>query len=300
MSAPVALVVAAGCAGGLFGGLVAPWLASVLLGRAYRRARSWWWDSLAAYRAFKRAHPQSEPSSRAAGTEGSLGLWRAQALRDAQAGILPRERLRALIAAGCAVDAAEPARCEADQEARCSFRAKGWHRCVGALACAATASAIAWCSPSLAAGAAMAVAAAAMAVAVVCDLRARIVPLETCAALALAGAVFQVTVSGLGGVLVGCGFAAFVVLCCLAVNRLFGRTGRAPVGFGDVRCMAALSLASGAATPVGAALCYGCAAAFSLTGIAVGKLSWRSGIPMAPFLATWLVGGTLACLYGMG
>ena len=72
------------------------------------------------------------------------------------------------------------------------------------------------------------------------------------------------------------------------------------IGYGDVRCMAALSLASGVATPVGAALCYGGAAAFSLAGIAAGKLSWRSGIPMAPFLAAWLVGGACACLHGMG
>ena len=43
-----------------------------------------------------------------------------------------------------------------------------------------------------------------------------------------------------------------------------------------------------------------CAAAFSLAGIAAGKLSWRSGIPMAPFLAAWLVGGACACLHGMG
>ena len=42
------------------------------------------------------------------------------------------------------------------------------------------------------------------------------------------------------------------------------------------------------------------AAAFSLAGIAAGKLSWRSGIPMAPFLAAWLVGGACACLHGMG
>ena len=49
-----------------------------------------------------------------------------------------------------------------------------------------------------------------------------------------------------------------------------------------------------------AAAALACAAAFSLAGIAAGKLSWRSGIPMAPFLAAWLVGGACACLHGMG
>ena len=114
------------------------------------------------------------------------------------------------------------------------------------------------------------------------------------------GRRLQASTAGLEGVLAGCAFAVFAVLCCLALNRLFGRTGRTPVGYGDVRCMAALSLASGVATPLGAALCYGGAAAFSLAGIAAGKLSWRSGIPMAPFLAAWLVGGACACLHGMG
>ena len=83
VTAPIALVLAAGCAGGLIGAFFVPWSASVLLGRAYRRARSWWWDSLDAYRAFKQAHPLREPSPRAAGAEGSLGLWRAQAPRAA-------------------------------------------------------------------------------------------------------------------------------------------------------------------------------------------------------------------------
>ena len=300
MTAPIALVLAAGGAGGLIGAFFVPWSASVLLGRAYRRARSWWWDSLDAYRAFKQAHPLREPSPRAAGAEGSLGLWRAQALRDAQAGSLPRERLQALNEAGCAAGAPEPSRSEADQEARCSFRAKRWHRCLGALVGTAFGCAVAWCAGSPLVAAALAVAATAMAAAVICDLQARIVPLEACAALAAAGVVFQASTAGLEGVLAGCAFAVFAVLCCLALNRLFGRTGRAPVGYGDVRCMAALSLASGVATPVGAALCYGGAAAFSLAGIAAGKLSWRSGIPMAPFLAAWLVGGACACLHGMG
>ena len=124
-----------------------------------------------------------------------------------------------------------------------------------------------------------------MAAAVICDLQARIVPLEACAALAAAGVVFQASTAGLEGVLAGCAFAVFAVLCCLALNRLFGGAGRTPVGV---------------ATPLGAGLCYGGAAAFSLAGIAAGKLSWRSGIPMAPFLAAWLVGGACACLHGMG
>ena len=291
MTAPIALVLAAGCAGGLIGAFFVPWSASVLLGRAYRRARSWWWDSLDAYRAFKQAHPLREPSPRAAGAEGSLGLWRAQALRDAQAGSLPRERLQALIEAGCAAGASEPSRSEADQEARCSFRAKRWHRCLGALVGTVFGCAVAWCAGSPLVAAALAVAATAMAAAVICDLQARIVPLEACAALAAAGVVFQASTAGLEGVLAGCAFAVFAVLCCLALNRLFGRTGRTPVGYGDVRCMAALSLASGVATPLGAALCYGGAAAFSL-----GALLDTVRLPRAAVLALAAAGALSAAV----
>ena len=138
-----------------------------------------------------------------------------------------------------------------------------------------------------------------MAVAIACDVKARMVPLETCAVIALTGAVFQMSVGGFGGLLIGAAYAAAIVVGCVVVNRLFGRTGAAPIGYGDVRCMAALSLACGAAVPVGIAACYGSAAAFSLAGIVAGKLTCKSGIPMAPLLALWLVSGAWAGLQGL-
>ena len=53
--------------------------------------------------------------------------------------------------------------------------------------------------------------------------------------------------------------------------------------------MAALSLASGFAAPCGMLACYALAAVVSLAGLAAGKLTAKDGIPMAPFLAAWLL-----------
>lgn len=293
-----AFATAVGCAGGLVGWFVVPWLADLLLKRAYRRSHAWWLDSLASYREFKRAHPQREPSPWAAGEEGVVGMWKVQAVRAVRAGSLPRERVHALIEAGCEVNEEATVRSEAEQKERCAFRA-GWRqRLVSAAGCALTGFGIGWCSDTEV-GVALAVTGGAMAVAIACDVKARIIPFETCATIALAGAAFQVSVGGFGGLLVGSAYAAIIVTACIAANRLFGRTGGAPVGYGDVRCMGALSLMCGAAVPVGIVFCYGSAAAFSLAGIVTGKLSCKSGIPMAPFLALWLVGGAWAGMQGL-
>ncbi|MFR1637829.1 MAG: hypothetical protein ACLSVD_00860 [Eggerthellaceae bacterium] len=70
-----------------------PWSASVLLGRAYRRARSWWWDSLGLSGVQASA---SSPGAFAArgGSRESLGLWRAQALRGPGEGAFPASGCR--------------------------------------------------------------------------------------------------------------------------------------------------------------------------------------------------------------
>lgn len=299
MMQAAASAAAFGCAGGLAGWFVVPCLADALLKRAYRRAHAWWWDSLSAYRAFKSAHPQREPSPWAPGDEGALGIWKSQAEHAAQAGSLPRERVRALADAGCALDADDAVRSESEQEKRCSFRASLRQRFAGAAGCALAGIGICWCSSGWMTSVLLFLAAAAMAVAIACDIEARIVPLETCAAMALAGAGFQVLVGGFEGLAVGGAYALAITAVCIAVNRVFGRKGGAPIGYGDVRCMAALSLMCGAAVPVGIVSCYASAAAFSLAGIAAGRLSIKSGIPMAPFLALWMAGGAWACMRGL-
>ncbi|WP_346686940.1 A24 family peptidase [Enteroscipio rubneri] len=128
----------------------------------------------------------------------------------------------------------------------------------------------------------------AMAVAVVCDLRTRTIPVAACAVLAIAGTVFRACEDGVEGVAAGAVCGIIVVAGCRAANRLFRRDDSKPIGSGDIRCMGALSLASGAYAPLGFAACYGAAACAALVGLASRRISLQDGMPMAPFLALWL------------
>lgn len=291
-------VVFAVLVGGIAGWGFVPWAADLLLKRAYGRSCSWWWDSYQAYCSFRQAHPRSEPSISAFGEEGALGIWRDDAVRAALAGTLTSERVGALVSAGFKLDANSALREESEQERRCSFEAKQWQRGI----CAAGGMVagfvlVAATLPTLP-RAAFALCVLAMAVATVCDLRARMLPLECCAVVAAAGSVFQIAMAGVMGWAAGALCAVVVVAGCAVANRLFCRGGSAPVGHGDIRCMAALCLTTGAGALPGLVVCYVAAAVFSIAGMALHKLSSKDGIPMAPFLMAWLVSGVYATALG--
>lgn len=84
-----------------------------------------------------------------------------------------------------------------------------------------------------------------MLIAVVCDLRARIIPYECCVVVALFGAFFQMSTAGFSGLFAGtvCGIA--VVAVCATVNHFGRRHEKYPIGYGDIKCMGALSIATG-------------------------------------------------------
>lgn len=139
----------------------------------------------------------------------------------------------------------------------------------------------------------------ALLVAVVCDLGERVIPKETCALLGLAGAVTQGVSQGLESLAWGACFGLALMAGCRMVNK-WGRSNRqAPmVGGGDVRCMVALSVASGRAAPFGCAACFACAAFVALVGCASGKMDRRDAMPLAPYFCLWLwvgAGAALAC-----
>lgn len=281
----------AALAGGALGWCLVPWAADALLKRAYGRATSWWWQSFEGYRSFKRSFPDRPLSSTARGEEGAVALWLEDALRAARSGCLARERVQALKDEGLEVAPASAARTEREQEKRCSFPVTLPKRAALALVGAASGAAIALAGLPVVPSACLAVCAFFMLSAVACDLRARMLPLECCIALAVAGAAFQASWAGFASMGAGCAFGAVVVAVCFAVNRWWGVRGPAPIGHGDVRCMASLSLATGAAAPVGLAACYAGAGVVAAVGLATRRLSLRDGIPMAPFLALWLIGG---------
>lgn len=302
----VAVSCAAVLVGAVVGAFVVPWAANALLRRVYARASSWWWDSLEAFRRLRKRDPAAVPSSASPGEEGAVGMWREAALRDAAAGLLTSERVQALADAGIKVEHICAACTEDERRQAHEFSPAAWHRVVLG-ACGAAG--IVWAceaacrSPTmLGAGAGTACTAAllctavlAVIVAAVCDIQARVIPLETCGIIAVVGALYQLVVHGMEGFAAGLLMAVLVWVGCAVANRLCRiRHPAGAVGRGDMRCMAALSLASGAGAFVGFVACYACAGLYAAVGCLSRRFTLCDGIPMAPFLAVWLVCGVTA------
>lgn len=273
------------------GAATVPSLANAALKRAYGRSLAWWYESLRELHAFRLAHSGAYPQPSASGNEGALGVWFEDAKAQAARKALTHERADALRNEGVVIDEASSARSEHEQAQRCTFSPRLWQRGALAVVCAVWFGALAFAGMPLHLVAVLAVCGVAMVVSVVCDLRARMIPLECCAVLLVGGVAFQLLAEGISGLIVGVAVAVAVFAVCWVANRISRAVGGS-VGQGDVRCMAALSVLCGPASLVGAAACYVAAAAFSVAGLALRRLNRKDGIPMAPFLALWLVFGT--------
>ena len=133
--------------------------------------------------------------------------------------------------------------------------------------------------------------------AALCDAAARVIPWETCFAIAGAGSALQLVSCGLASLFAGVVFGVVVALLCAVANRIGNRLGRgSQIGGGDVRCMVALSLASGPAAFAGFAACFLVVALFAFAGRVLGKLKDAATVPLAPFFCVWLwvgAGGVL-------
>lgn len=288
------MVVGASAAVGMVAGAVAvPLLANAALKRAYRRSLKWWNDSLHGFKRFQMQHTGACPKPSAAGSEGALGIWLVDAQAQAKRKTLTHERAEALREAGVTLAPDASARSEREQARRCSFSPNALQRTALALACGVWFGALPACGLPVHLALPLGLCGIAMAAGVVCDVRARMIPLECCVCLLFAGAVFQLLNAGISGLVAGLVAAAAVLAVCWVANRIARGMGGS-VGQGDVRCMVALAVASGPASLVGAAACYIAASVFSLGGLASRRLRRKDGIPMAPFLALWLAFGTVA------
>ena len=286
------LVLVLAATGAVVGAVAVPPLANAALARAYKRSLAWWYDSLRELRAFQLAHPGAYPRPNASGSEGALGVWFEDAKAQAARKALTHERACALRDAGVAVSDESSVRSEREQARRCTFRPRLWQRGVLAVACASWFGALAFAGMPPHLAAVLAACGVAMIVSVVCDVRARMIPLECCAALLAGGVAFQLLTEGVSGLVAGAVVAVAVFAVCWVANRIFRAVGGS-VGQGDVRCMAALAVLCGPASLVGAAACYIAASVFSVVGLVLRRLDRKDGIPMAPFLALWLVFGTV-------
>lgn len=124
------------------------------------------------------------------------------------------------------------------------------------------------------------------------DLEQRRIPRQLCWAIAACGSALQLIVCGCESLVVGLLIGMVVVAACHMAVRFLGEHC---IGGGDIRCMAALSLATGWGAPAGFVSCFSCAACWSLVRRLCNREHARDPFAFAPFLAVWLVVGGLAC-----
>lgn len=125
--------------------------------------------------------------------------------------------------------------------------------------------------------------------AVYTDVRRRIIPRKDCYLIALCGSMIQLGFGGVHAWLTGLVFGLMALLFCLGIEKAacHVRLRAGMVGGGDIRLIAALSLATGPWAVWGA---FGSAIAamlWALIGVATSRLSLRDTFPLAPCLACW-------------
>ncbi len=290
----VMVAAASALAGALVGALAVPKAANMLLMRSYKRSHAWWWESRAAYEAHLGRRAGGACAAKDPDRLGELEAWLADVHAAIRRRSITRERAESLPQVGIDPGVLDDLMTEGDQARRCTLAPTlVWRAGLGALS-AMWFAGMAFSGFSAPVAALLALGGAVMAVAVACDVRARIIPLECCCALGIIGVAFQALLMGVQGVAAGLVAAGAVLAASLAVNR-FASKGPCPIGLGDVRCMAALSVTSGVGVFAGAAACYAVAAVVSVIGVALRKFGLKDGLPMAPFLTLWFVVGTFAC-----
>ena len=138
---------------------------------------------------------------------------------------------------------------------------------------------------------------ASMAHIVVSDLTTRLISTRACEVLGVAGAMYQISLFGLGGLETGLLSMAAVTVANVTINNFFHfRVRDQSIGGGDVRCMAALALATGRGCVAGALVCCIAAVAWAVVMQLLDHRGKDEPFAFAPFMALWLVVGLVAGL----
>ena len=280
--------------GGLLGAFVVLPLANWLLRRSYRRSCKWFSDMASEYERFMQSRSGVKLSegntSAACVSTGAVSMWLADVKRAISAGTISQEQAARLKGVGIECNASANLLTEREQLKAYISPATVPKRIALALGLGVV------CALPLTFGLSVQLVLLlvpcwfSLALSVVCDVRARIIPLECCVTLGAFGVLFQLLAVGGRGLVVGGIAAVVIVVVCSLANKLFARRS-SPVGFGDIRLMVALALACGNGVLPGAFACYIAAAIFSAVGVASRKLKLSDGVPMAPFLAIWFLVG---------
>ena len=153
---------------------------------------------------------------------------------------------------------------------------------------------IEWCFATFAA---TAVCIACMAHIVITDLTTRLISTRACQVLGIAGAMLQLLIAGLDGLVVGLFSMVAITVINIAINAIaHSRLQDRGIGGGDVRCMAAIALATGRGCIMGVLSCCVIAVMWALAMQVVGLRDRDEPFAFAPFMAIWLVVGIVAGL----
>lgn len=289
-------------AGVVAGCVLVPRAATSLLASKRARMKRRWADSTAAWSEFVASNGR-EPSSSARGAEGALGIWAADARRQAACGDLSREQMHDLRSIGAVSDSPPLVEAEfGDEDVDRAFASTT--TASERILCAALLAA--WFAAARLSPAAYAVppcpflasAAFLVAVAACCDVRAKVLPFEISFSLyplAAASAMLSGGLEGLAGSVL-CALAAWAAFAFASL--LYTARGRIdPVGMGDMRTVPAIAMLSGPdGCAAGLAACCVTMAARCAAGMLSGKLTRASKVAMGPYLALWGLIGTAAPL----
>lgn len=133
----------------------------------------------------------------------------------------------------------------------------------------------------------------------ICDIKARIIPWETCFALLGLAVPFRLAMGNVSGLLQSICLALAVLLALVTCNvvsrRLHSSTA---IGLGDLRLIPALCLFGGLdGSFLGIFACTLFMGCYAILALAMKWATPKSGIPLAPGLALWFALGTLWCAF---
>lgn len=301
------LFVMVGCLASAAGGFAALPLADKLLKKKKAAFDGWWDASLRGWKAFRQEHGR-DPQSKARGREGALGVWARAQRDDAARGALTESRLERLLEAdfefGTEPKAVPDSKFQYSMPwtaDKCAYLALGavaaWCLVVWLSGVRGPWSAVIGCAfgLSIALGGAM----------TACDVRARVIPWELCAAMAAAGAVLALCMNGLSGLAWTTGAAAVFWAALWLFGKIFRMIGREGVGGGDLRAAPAAVMMAGVvphSALASGAVWGGLVAAAGLVawlavGLARGKVALSGSVPLGPFFAAWATTGIIATLF---
>lgn len=132
----------------------------------------------------------------------------------------------------------------------------------------------------------------------ICDIREKIIPWECCLAMLILGIGFRLSLGPPSELIAAFALAVLLAALLSACNFISARLhSTQAIGAGDLRLIPALCCFGGVQGSLMGM--FACASVMGVVATLALALKWatpRTGIPLAPGLALWLVAGVFACM----